>query len=64
MYIGHNYSPVGLDGRKQPTRRGSSAFSLRQIAARLNAKGITAARGGLWNPEQVRRVLERATIID
>jgi DNA invertase Pin-like site-specific DNA recombinase len=44
--------------------RAAGAVSLRQIAAGLNAKGITAARGGLWSREQVRRVLERATIID
>nr|WP_237050739.1 recombinase family protein [Microvirga ossetica] len=64
MYTGHNYSPVGLDDRKQHTRRGGSAFSLRQIAAGLNAKGITAARGGSWTREQVRRVLECAMITD
>jgi DNA invertase Pin-like site-specific DNA recombinase len=44
--------------------RAAGAVSLRQIAAGLNAKGITAARGGPWTREQVRRVLERATIID
>jgi DNA invertase Pin-like site-specific DNA recombinase len=44
--------------------RAAGAVSLRQIAAGLNAKGITAARGGLWSREQVRRVLERATIMD
>jgi Recombinase len=38
--------------------RAAGAASLRQIAAGLNAKGITAARGGLWSREQVRRVLD------
>ena len=33
--------------------------SLRQLAAILNAKGITAARGGNWSAAQVRSVVRR-----
>ncbi len=33
--------------------------TLRNIAAALNAKGITAPRGGGWSAAQVKRVLER-----
>jgi DNA invertase Pin-like site-specific DNA recombinase len=44
--------------------RASGAVSLRQIAERLNARGIRTAPGGAWSREQVRRVLERATITD
>ena len=36
------------------------AVSLRQIAAALNARGIPAARGGVWSAAQVRRVLAKA----
>lgn len=35
-------------------------FSLRDIAARLNADGQTTRRGKQWNPVQVARVLGRA----
>jgi DNA invertase Pin-like site-specific DNA recombinase len=35
------------------------AHSLRGIAARLNAQGITAPRGGTWSAAQVRRTLSR-----
>jgi Recombinase len=44
--------------------RASGAVSLRQIAEGLNARGIRTAPGGAWSREQVRRVLERATITD
>ena len=33
--------------------------SLRQVAAELTRRGITAARGGRWSAVQVKRVLER-----
>jgi len=33
--------------------------SLRQVAAELTQRGITAARGGRWSAVQVKRVLER-----
>jgi DNA invertase Pin-like site-specific DNA recombinase len=33
--------------------------SLRQISAALNARGITAPRGGKWHAAQVKTVLER-----
>ena len=35
--------------------------SLKQIADALNARGITAARGGSWSAVQVRRILGRLT---
>jgi hypothetical protein len=34
--------------------------SLREVAGALNARGIRSARGGEWQPTQVKRVLERA----
>jgi len=40
--------------------RRSGAVSLRQIAAGLNAAGITASRGGEWQASQVKAVIERA----
>ena len=40
--------------------RAAGAFSLRQIAAGLNQRGIPTARGGAWSAMQVKRVLERA----
>jgi DNA invertase Pin-like site-specific DNA recombinase len=41
--------------------RMEGAASLRQIAAALNARGIPAARGGVWSASsQVRRVLDQA----
>ena len=40
--------------------QGQGALSLRQIAARLNERGIPTARGGGWSAVQVKRVLERA----
>ncbi|WP_406855186.1 recombinase family protein [Alsobacter sp. KACC 23698] len=39
--------------------RASGAASLREIAAALNAKGITTARGGEWRPVQVSRLLKK-----
>ncbi|MGH1569567.1 hypothetical protein ACRAWG_01445 [Methylobacterium sp. P31] len=36
--------------------RASGAVSLRQISAALNARGIPAARGGVWSGILVRRV--------
>jgi DNA invertase Pin-like site-specific DNA recombinase len=38
----------------------AGAFSLRQLAAGLNERGIPTARGGKWSAVQVKRVLERA----
>jgi DNA invertase Pin-like site-specific DNA recombinase len=38
----------------------AGAVSLRQIAAGLNGKGITAARGKKWSAMQVQRVMARA----
>jgi DNA invertase Pin-like site-specific DNA recombinase len=34
--------------------------SLREVAQALNARGVRSARGGEWQPTQVKRVLERA----
>ena len=42
------------------TARAEGAVSLRQIAAALNARGIPAARGGVWSAAQVQRVLTKA----
>ena len=39
--------------------RSEGAHSLRGIAARLNAQGITTPRGGTWSAAQVRRTLHR-----
>ena len=36
--------------------RAGGAVSLRQVAAVLNARGIPAARGGMWTATQVRRI--------
>jgi DNA invertase Pin-like site-specific DNA recombinase len=38
----------------------SGAKSLRQIAARLNQRGIPTARDRKWSAGQVKRVLDRA----
>ena len=38
---------------------GGEGKSLRQIAAALNRRGITAPRGGLWRASQIRSVLQR-----
>lgn len=37
-------------------------LSAGQIAAALNERGISAPRGGVWSPSQVRRVLERVPV--
>ena len=37
------------------------ATSLQDIAARLNQRGITTARGGTWSAKQVARVFARRT---
>jgi ribosomal protein L18 len=37
------------------------AISLQDIAAGLNQRGITTARGGTWSAKQVARVLARRT---
>jgi hypothetical protein len=37
--------------------RGDGKVLLRQIAAELNKRRVPAARGGLWSPAQVSRVL-------
>jgi DNA invertase Pin-like site-specific DNA recombinase len=39
--------------------RAEGAVSLRAIAAGLNARGVPAPRGGLWQAKSVQRVLER-----
>lgn len=39
--------------------RSAGATSLREIAAGLNARGITTTRGGSWSAVQVQRVLAR-----
>jgi Recombinase len=38
----------------------SGATSLRQIAEALNARGISAPRGGLWHATSVRNAMARA----
>ena len=40
--------------------RASGATSLRQLADRLNARGVPAARGGAWHPGSVRQLLRAA----
>ena len=37
----------------------AQGYSLRQTAARLNAQGITAPRGGLWHPATVRSIINK-----
>jgi DNA invertase Pin-like site-specific DNA recombinase len=39
--------------------RSDGAHSLRGIAARLNAQGITAPRGGKWSAAQIRALRQR-----
>ncbi len=41
--------------------RAEGAGSLRQIAAGLNHRGITTARGGEWSAVQVARIVEHST---
>lgn len=43
--------------------RGAGAETPQQIANHLNARGITAARGGIWGPTQVRRILAPAPLL-
>jgi hypothetical protein len=48
--------------RRSPHQRGQDALpprSWRQIAAALNDRGVTTARGDQWTAMQVRRVLDR-----
>ncbi len=40
--------------------RASGATSLRALAGRLNERGITAPRGGLWSAAQVRAAIQAA----
>lgn len=40
--------------------KADGACSLRDIAAELNRRGITTARGGEWSAVQVKRVMDRA----
>jgi len=40
--------------------RAGGATSLQDIAAGLNQRGITTARGGTWSARQVARVLARS----
>jgi DNA invertase Pin-like site-specific DNA recombinase len=37
----------------------SGAYTLREIAAALNARGLGTARGGSWHPESIARMLRR-----
>jgi hypothetical protein len=59
--------------RRQATERASKVLrqidaitvagegtSLRRIASALNARGITAPRGGMWHAAQVKAVLQRS----
>ena len=43
--------------------RAGGATSLQDIAAGLNQRGITTARGGTWSARQVARVLARSPVI-
>ena len=49
-----NVLPVIREARK------AGATTLRDIAKALNARGVATARGGLWHPESVSNILERA----
>jgi len=40
----------------------AAGASLRQVAAVLTAEGLTPKRGGVWHPQQVARVLDRAGV--
>lgn len=40
--------------------RKAGATSLQEIADALNARGVHTARGGLWHPNTVKRVMERS----
>jgi len=41
------------------TELSGAGMSARQIAAELTARGIATARGGLWHPQTVTRVIDR-----
>jgi hypothetical protein len=41
--------------------RSGGSISPQKIADALNARGITAARGGAWSAVQVCRILEHTT---
>jgi DNA invertase Pin-like site-specific DNA recombinase len=47
---------------KECARRFLAGESLRSIAADLNARGVTTASGGSWQPQTLRRVLQSARI--
>lgn len=47
-------------GVVQPLRQ--QGATLREIAEALNASGVATARGGQWQPSQVKRVLERLAV--
>jgi len=40
--------------------KSKGAVSLREVAAALNAEGVTAPRGGVWTAAQIKRVVERS----
>lgn len=44
--------------------RKSGATSLRQVAAALNARGITTARGGTWSAQQVSDLMKRTDAME
>lgn len=43
----------------EPTNRGAGIESLGGIARALNERGIPPARGGLWSPMQVSRIVAK-----
>ncbi len=51
----------GFGGRLLRELQGRG-LSLREMAAELAARGITALRGGAWTATGVQRVLERAGV--
>jgi hypothetical protein len=52
---GNNVAPIIAE------LQAGGATSLQDIAAGLNQRGITTARGGTWSARQVARVLARRT---
>ena len=46
-----------IEGLVLPLR--DAGRSLREIAEELNRAGVETARGGRWQPSQVKRVIER-----
>jgi hypothetical protein len=40
--------------------KSTGAVSLRELAAALNAKGVTTPRGGEWSAAQIKRAIERS----